>query len=393
MMDRRKFIKRLTDRYRNRLRLLHLCNYVLFSVFCFCFLYGMESYILLLTFLKITGCHFPDLPGLYALSLTVILVGVHILVNAVLKFKGQLHAVSFLPSFLLLAFLTCLVPDFSLTSYFPLVLGLALFVFLTFFRQYGFRKASTFSRLLIPNLVCMLGCFLFVTFIGNTNDKLHYELRIQNLYMKGKYEKALQIGNESLVTGRRLTALRALALSRTNKLGESLFEYPIEDNCTDLFLHPSDAAFMILPLDSVRNVLGYLPTEKNYLQEMYRRSGPSSHVSRVLADYRLCTLLLQKRLFDFATLLPRFYDLKAGSRTLPKHYREALILYRSLSVYPHLVYKGTPTEVTNYTDFIEMSKKYADPLERKNRLRRLYGNTYWWYYLYASDKIEVLSVI
>ena len=229
----------------------------------------------------------------------------------------------------------------------------------------------------------MLGGFTYVSLVSNTNDILHYELRIQDLYAKGKFEKALHVGNESLVTNRRLLALRALSLARKGELGESIFEYPIPENCTDLFLHPSDTPAMILPLDSVINVLGYIPSEKDCIPQLFKHLN-SANIRKYpsLRDYWLCTFLLQKRLDDFAKWLPHFYGI---SSTLPKHYREALILYRSLFVHPRIVYNGTATEVTNYTDFMELANKYKNVTERKNYLRRLYGNTYWWFYFETNS--------
>ncbi len=382
MNPKLQFLKSITGRFYNRLQILHLCNYLLFSFFCFCFLNGIESDVLLLSLTKISGCHIPYIPCLYAILLTAIFLGLQILLNSRLKLDGEKHALSFIPSFLLLAASTNLVPSISITTSIFLVSGLALFVLIGCFHRRVPLANVSFPRLLIPNLICMLGGFTFVALVSNTNDELHYELRIQELYAKGKIEKALNVGNESLVTNRRLLALRALSLARKGELGESIFEYPIPESCTDLFLHPSDTSVMILPLDSIANVIGYIPSEKGCIQQLFNHLSPTSlrkHPS--LRDYWLCTFLLQKRLDDFAKWLPHFYDI---SNKLPKHYREALILYRSLFVHPRIIYNGTATEVTNYTDFTELADKYTDTTERKNYLRRLYGNTYWWFYFESS---------
>ncbi len=368
----------------NRSQMVRLSDYVLFASFCFCFLCGLESDILLLFLTKTTGFDIPDLPYIYAFLYTAILIGMQILLNRKLRLDGQRHALSFIPSFLLLAFTSSFIPDFSLLSALLLTTGLVLFViFCCFFRQSP-SASATFPQLLIPNLACMLGCFAFVSLVSNTNDELHYELRIQNLYAKGEYKKALLVGNKSLATNRRLLALRALSLARIGEMGESLFEYPIPENNTDLFLHQSDVPYMMLPMDSVTNVIGYMPSERESMLQMSKHLSPAFlRNNPSLRDYWLCTLLLQKRLDDFAIWLPRFYKI---SDKLPKHYREALILYRSLFVHPRIIYDGTASEEANYTDFMELGDKYADAVERKNCLRRLYGDTYWWFFFETDTK-------
>lgn len=366
----------------NRSQIVRLSDYALFCLFCFCFLCGLESDILLLFLTKTTGLNVPDLPYIYAFVYTSILIGIQLLLNRKLRLDGQRHALSFIPSFLLLALTTSLIPEFSLLSALLLATGLVLFViFCRFFHQHS-SGSATFPQLLIPNLTCMLGCFAFVSLVSNTNDELHYELRIQSLYAKGEYKKALLVGNKSLATNRRLLALRALSLARIGEMGESLFEYPIPENSTDLFLHHSDGAYMMLPLDSITKMIGYIPSEKDYMSQMSNHLHSAYlHRHPQLRDYWLCTLLLQKRLDDFAIWLPRFYKI---SDKLPKHYREALILYRSLFVHPRIIYDGTASEEANYSDFAELADKYADATERKNCLRRLYGNTYWWFFFEAG---------
>ena len=166
-------------------------------------------------------------------------------------------------------------------------------------------------------------------------------------------------------------------------MGERLFEYPIDSASTDLFLHPGDAGMMILPPDSLMPVPGFMPSEQNYLNELEKKVQ-QLRGKNPLTDYWLCTLLLQKRLDDFAQWLPRFYGdiTDTSGNHLPRHYREALILYRSLFIHPRIIYRGTPAEITNYSDFMELSEKYSDYTERRNRTRRLYGNTYWWHYYF-----------
>lgn len=381
-MGRTRFIKWLSGRYGNRLRLLHLIDYVLFFFFAFLFLYRLQDNLLSLTWQRLTGHVLGLSPFWTALILTFVLILLKMGVNKLFRLKGRNHAVSFIPSFILLALITTLVPRLSMAKILILTVALLIFFLLVRFSRRGFRTNDNFWTMACPDLLVMLAGFLFVTLVSNTDEVFHYELRMEQRLSKGRCAQALHVGNGSLATSRRLTALRAYALSKTGMLGEHLFEYPLPERNKDLFLHASDSAFLILPIDSARALYGYLPTEKNFLDLLDRSAAHlDSSSTSAIKDYFLVTLLLEKRLDDFAKNLPRFYSTNADRMsTLPKHYREALILYRSLFVHPRLIYQGSEEEQANYRDFQDVYDKYSNVIMRNNYTRRYYGNTYWWYF-------------
>jgi hypothetical protein len=385
MSDRTTFMRRLTDRYHQKVRLLHLCNYVMFFVFTFLFLYRVEADLITLL---LQHC-FPAALAIssfgIALVITLILLGVKVALNGVLHLKGRYHAFSFVPSFALLALLTNIVPWSPWIVPLTLIV-LSIFFFVVLKHRRGYRAFDNFWTMAVPNLLVMLGCLTYVTVVSNTDDVMLHELKIERCLSRAHYDAALNVGHESLSTSRRLTALRAYALSKEQQLGEHIFEYPLLPGSSDLFLYPSDAPSMILPVDSALSLYGFTPVKGRaalQLQQKAQSGQLGSH--KALADYWLCYLLMKKKLDDFARWLPRFYSVNAqNGNVLPKHYREALILYCKLFIHPRVIYKAAPEEETNYNDFMELCDSYSQPQERSNFARRLYGDTYWWYFYFQK---------
>ena len=82
----------------------------------------------------------------------------------------------------------------------------------------------------------------------------------------------------------------------------------------------------------------------------------------------------------FVKLLPQYYTINT---TLPKHYREALLWYTHTHTHPTIVYSDNILEA-DYQDYIKLEKGIFNLNERKNKLKDTYGNTYWFYFQYAT---------
>ena len=102
-----------------------------------------------------------------------------------------------------------------------------------------------------------------------------------------------------------------------------------------------------------------------------------------VADYALCGRLVDRDLEGFVRLLPKYYEAGAA---LPRHYREALVLYaheRRGSV-PSLIgdLQSPAYEALNqeYEQLQQLLAQYAEDSERQLRLLENYRNTYWYYY-------------
>lgn len=365
---------------------VHAFNYILFTIYAFVFLYGIMVDLLQLFLQNIFGINFGGCMGLVVIALVAILLLIKIGLNKLFRLKGRYHALSFVPLFLLMILITICEPRFSVLK--AGILGLVLLLYIPFISHLknSVRKDDDFLTLLIPNLIVFLLLFLFTTFMTNTDDVFHYELKTQRFLNKNNVKSALKVAGKESYTSQRLLALRCYAMARDNSMGEHLFEYPLVPGNTDLFLHETDKEVMIYPLDSVKAFLGYLPIQQSTLEALHRQILQADTLTRTpLADYWLCTLLIKKDLGAFAHWLPRFYDIKQAEQqgNLPRYYREALVLYKTVSLDPQIIFNSNQTEV-NFKDFKEMARQYSDKRIRKNYLRRNYGNTYWWHYYYRN---------
>jgi hypothetical protein len=79
------------------------------------------------------------------------------------------------------------------------------------------------------------------------------------------------------------------------------------------------------------------------------------------------------------TISPSGVKMKSPDE-LPKHYREALVLYTHLCSSRQLTYANSATE-TDYKEFQKlMRSKRKTKAEHDNALKTAYFGTYWWYY-------------
>ena len=98
-------------------------------------------------------------------------------------------------------------------------------------------------------------------------------------------------------------------------------------------------------------------------------------------DYLLCTYLINKDLNNFVETLPKYYN---KENELPKHYAEALILYKGLSR------EGNFGELdslkiddgikVDYNDFLAMMRAKKPMLKKQADIRDNYFRTYWYFY-------------
>ena len=115
-------------------------------------------------------------------------------------------------------------------------------------------------------------------------------------------------------------------------------------------------------------------------------------------DFQLCQRLLDKDLDGFARIMKAnevHFGLTeaapADSTTqvvaLPKHYREALVLYTRMHSTPLLTYHHDVADA-DYEDFQKIYRGEKDAHVRYSKLRDLYSNTYWFYYFYGNKIVK-----
>ena len=305
--------------------------------------------------------------------LTCLLVWLQSLVSKYLRFPANLRLLSFLPSSVLAVLLTAFYPNVDVVAIIACSIIMIGWVLLVVSNWTKVRR----SRPRINLIFCIgqvLAMFLFIGFFGNTDSTLNYEARSARFVLKGNYAGALKVGDNSLETSPRLTAIRAFALSHIpDGMGNMLFDYPIPDGGSENLNIPVDDSLLVL-------------ANTDSLRMLVRQSADSRLAlkSRPVADYRLCAFLLDRDLAAFAKELPHYYNMA----NLPKYYAQAITLYARQN--PNMSGKYNNQNVlADYLDFKEEEDKYSNEAEKKGALMKDYGDTYWWYYFFGNKGRKV----
>ena len=367
---------------------------VLFCAFSFLWLYYFQADLLaLLQHVLSNGqTHYHRVGG--AVLITLLLLLLAQLVYLLVRLRHRTHALCYLPSMLVLAMMSDVNPSFVSHQTFgpwlwlvPLILIVWLGVVWLARQLMPFgneqQASGIFSRQMWCNSLIMSLMMIGVASFSNTNAVFHFRMHAETALLEKNFDEALRVGNESLETDVSLTMLRAFALFQKGELGEHLFEYPIEGKGKDLLpLQDSEARLLMLPADSLWKALGARPAHpmkyNEYLRAMRALQGDSLY-AYTLADYELCSLLIDRKLDAFAKLLPEFF---AINDALPRHYREALTVYNHQGKYPVTVYHNTVMD-EDWKNLQQLKKEYPLASERKLKTLNKYEGTYWYYYFYG----------
>ena len=363
---------------------------IIFLLFSFCWLFFFQADQLAMTQHVLSGglTHYNPVWG--AVIITLVLMLLQWLVYRLVGLTKRSHALTYVPSMMLLALVTEVSQQIESNEeisawmwVLPLV-GLAVWggiVWVARFMQEmeTDRDFSLFSRPMWINALIMALQIICVAWIGNTNAVSHYRMKTEKLLADGEYRKALEVGKESLESDANLLMLRMYALARDNALGEHLFEYPITASVEQILPTNGLTRMYYCPYDSLYKFLGGRPAEMmlpmRYLELLERRD---SVVPRQVSDYKLCGLLIDRQLDSFAREVGRYYRL---DNSLPKHYREALVLYTHSRSNPVITYHHAVTD-EDWRNLQELEKHYPDHTERKGKVFEDYQGTYWYYYRY-----------
>ena len=259
---------------------------IVFLLFSFSYLYFFQADILAVAqhVLSKGMTHYNPLVG--ALLITSVLYLLQLLVYAFLRLRKRSHALTYLPSMLVLAVITDVNTDidqqFSLGVWwwlFPLIIilwvPLALFARALRDIEPETEPVGLFSRAMWINMLVMCFLIIIVVSVGNTNAVFHYRMRAESALLRGDYQHALKIGERSLETDADLQMIRMYALSRMGEMGESLFQYPVAGNSSTMLPVEGQSHFSMYPTDSLYKFLGARPkgemTTARYLELMQRR--------------------------------------------------------------------------------------------------------------------------
>lgn len=314
--------------------------------------------------------------------LTLVLFLLQICAFKVTGIRRSCHALTYFPSFLLLTLVTDLPNGIgghqSLRGWWiaaPLLLVLwGAGAYIT--RQFDSLESEPhsngfFSRYMWVNLLQMIAMMALVQHFSCNDRIFHQRMRMEHLMNEKKYDEALEVGRRCQQTDSSLTMLRIASLQASGQLGDRLFQFPLVGGSKSMM--PDSV--------SVRSIMWKKPKWMEKPSTWMRQR----HLEyRIPEDYKLCALLLDKKLDQFVAELKRKHP-NVDSVHLPMHYKEALLLYTHRRSKPCVEYHNNVMDA-DFQDFQQMERKYSNALERQNALRDTYGNTYWYYYEYEGNK-------
>ena len=372
-------------------RVVALFCATLFALFSFLFVAVYQSPLLEVLYDYVATGKLDYNGYLVAAVISPLLTLLALWLNRIAKFQREWTAMAYLPSVLLLAFITDIdrslyVGGWSSTSWI-VIFSVAMFVYavLAFVLQRVlFEKiknlAMSTNRMIWRNLILFVIMFCLAGTLSNGEENFKREALVASRYKGGDAEGALAVGYKSLDASRELTAMRAYILAKENSLGERLFEYPQLYGAEGLL--PFAQQTSPLSPDSVATLLGDTIKENENTLGYLRRLAYADTLALAARDYYLSALLLEKEVIEFEAELARMCG-SYRADSLPKHYREALLLLKEFSN-EHSPNLEDSVLNSKFRSLREVESKYDDALMRNNYVRKAFGRTYWWYFLYGG---------
>lgn len=374
-------------------------------------------------------------PLIGAVIITLVLQALQMVVARLSCLNLRVHALSYLPSCLVLVMLTNITPEVVAHFHFGIWAWLApllllLYVFLVLLsRQFikPIRHIHDATLFFVSNHLILFALLALTACIDINRDTFLYELKQERLIRAQRYDEAARVGEKCLAPTARMLQLRAYALARNGQLPERLFDMPqchgaagllqVGDTCaalrrldtsdicqalgafcgrvssTEVYLyllrrhlsHVSDSlALLSETLDALSSPSPADDSLRTQVSHDRQRNGVRQ---RLALDYYLLLQLLERRLDSLPPLLQQravmYGDSVLSPRAqLPRAYAEALCLIDTLNA-------DTAT-LHRYRQYQAFRESIAQSEPRRNLTRRRFGNTYWWYYDYASDRPPLL---
>ena len=327
-----------------------------------------------------------------------------IVLLSTLHFPLPMKALAFLPSYIILGFLTGISPssvsatENELHLLMPLLMLLVTTLLILFSQAYHENRgehAPIFNYLGINVLVSCVGMLSCIA-LTNTDRQLHVQLALADAMYRNDTLKMESILKGETVSNNNITAIQVFDLSRKGVLADKLFsingltgsESMLPDTMpASLVYHTSSMVFEHLSVDPGCDSL-CVPDllEKSLLEKMTlgtdSLSSADTETLKVLADYYLCSLLLDRELKRFSSALSMYYD---KGHTLPLHYREALCLIGSDTAGQHIGHVPDSVMYARYSDYMKMRQSLEEiPAVQYKECASAYPGSYWNYYFSGS---------
>ena len=363
---------------------------ILFAVFSFLFVAEYQSTLLEILYEKVATGKLQYNAYIVGASISTALTILALWLNRLSGFKREWTALSYLPSAFILAFITDVgrslyTGEYSYTKWI-VTFSIATFVYAAFsyiLNRVLFAKikniAMSANRIIWRNLEIFCVLFCLAGSLSNGDENLKREALMASHYKKGEVEKALKVGYLSNVASHSLTVQRNYILVKESLLGEKMFEYPQYYGADGLL--PATKQVSPLVPDSVFFLAGVPAMTGEKAMDLFKRAYDGDNVGDAVKEYYLSALLLDRRIVEFVDAVEEIYP-ETDYSMLPKHYQEALMLYANIDDSAKQV--ENPAMQEQFRMFKAIEAEYDDKFVRGNYVRRSFGRTYWWYYLYGN---------
>ena len=356
-----------------------------FTLFSFFYLHYMQFGLLSLEQHVLSGgtTHYERNIG--TTIIMCVLWALNLFVSKLTRLKGNCYSLVYVPSMCLLLMLTSATVTTdnevcaSLSSICFAVIICALFVLFAIFAHNKKYLTSDIAwrhqpmSMLWKNLSILLVLIFVVCIGGNTDKALHNRLYIESLLIDKKYDKAVEYSKRLDIDDKNITMLRAYALSKCKKMGDLLFEGSVYGKSEALLPNGKSIKTLILSDAEIFKMLA--KRKKGHYSTMrYLKFLKDNGVAfKSVTDYLLCGYLLNKNLDSFVRELQHKYNVQ--SSTLPKHYKEALILYTHLRANPEFVYHDAVLEA-DYSDMQKLAVENKYTRHKEAYVKEAIVNTY-----------------
>lgn len=322
-----------------------------------------------------------------AIVITLVLMILRWVINGLVGFRGPLRGLSYFPLCLLLGVLTDvghgvyhgegIAPKWAwllpllLIGY--VLLGMGIRRLLHWWGQ----RMEDITLVNINLLTLLVLCFMTVC-IGNTNIHFHHELQMELALRNCDYAEARCIAEKTMDPSRNLTALRAYAMSREGTMGEHLFRYPQLYGAEGLLMESDNEKTLRLNADSLYVYLGDRPKAGETAMRFFNRICHDESGNYTTLDYYLSALLLEKKIDRFVTEFNALYVIQ---NEVPTYYKEALFLYGKMNPSKARLVEDEVME-ERWQQYEALQNELIGTVGEGNRMRREFGDTYWWYFHY-----------
>jgi len=366
---------------------------IVFCIFSLIYLYFYQADIIAVAQHVLSGGKTVYNKTVGTVIITAVLMLLQMGVFSITGLRHKSHFLTYVPSMFALLFITDISSDFNRSHSFgwwwvalPVSLVVYALLVIAARRYQSYERADDsrhdlfFSRIVGINLFMMALMIFTVGCLTNSDKEFHARARMEQMMKAGDWMGAMTVAQRQTANTPKLTMLRAYGLSKLGKMGEKFFEHEVTGGSDAILPSGEDVRMVIYPTVNLYKYLGAVPgrpmSNITYLNILVKTGKGKAPVK----DYLLCAYLMDKNLDAFANEIGKYY---AIDNTLPKHYKEALVLYSHLRSDPIVVYKDNVIE-QDYKDMRDLQRKYTDPVLRRSFIRKSYVNTYWYYYLYGS---------